>query len=97
MSFYLSQQEARTLLDQGGLVVDVRSVEEYTSGHVPGTLNLPLHHLPVLSKERIAKGRPLLLCCASGARSAIAVEFLRPQGYDAHNLGSWVSHPDFSS
>ena len=96
MGAHLSRGEARNLLEQGGLVVDVRSAEEYSSGHGPDTLNLPLHLLPVLAEERIPWDRPLLLCCASGARSAAALAFLLPQGYDAHNLGSWVSHPHLS-
>ncbi len=96
MSSFLSREEAQNLMKQGGLVVDVRSVEEYTAGHAPETLNLPLHILPVLAEERIPKDRPLLLCCASGARSAMAVAILLPQGYEAYNLGSWISHPHLS-
>ena len=96
MSFFLEPSEARTLLDQGGLVVDVRSAPEYQGGHVPGSIHLPLHLLPVLAQERLPKDRALLLCCESGARSHQAVHFLRQQGYDAHNLGPWTFHPDFS-
>ena len=96
MSLQLSREAAQNLLDQGGLVVDVRSVAEYATGHAPASLNLPLHLIPVLANERIPKGKPLLLCCASGARSAMALEFLKPQGYDAHNLGPWDCHPDLS-
>ena len=96
MSSFLSLDEARNLMDKCGLVVDVRSVEEYTRGQAPGSLNLPLHLIPVLARERIPKNRPLLLCCASGARSALAAELLEPRGYEVYNLGPWVSHPDFS-
>jgi len=96
MSACLSMEEARTLMAKGGLVVDVRSVAEYTDVHAPGSLNLPLHLLPVLATERIPKDRPLLLCCASGARSAMAAEYLKPQGYEVYNLGPWLSHPDLT-
>lgn len=96
MSFFLSRAEARNLLDAGALVVDVRSVPEYQMGHVEGSLHVPLHLIPVLAGERLPKDRPLLFCCESGARSAQAVHYLRHQGYDAHNLGPWTFHPDFS-
>lgn len=96
MSFLLSRAEARELLDAGALVVDVRSAPEYHLGHVEGSLHLPLHLIPVLAGERLPKDRALLFCCESGARSSQAVQFLRRQGYDAHNLGPWTFHPDLS-
>ena len=89
-------EEARNLMARGGLVVDVRSVAEYSGGHAPDSLNLPLHLFPALATERIPRDRPLLLCCASGARSAMAAEYLKPQGYEVHNLGPWLSHPDLT-
>ncbi|HEX9083020.1 MAG TPA: rhodanese-like domain-containing protein [Holophagaceae bacterium] len=96
MSFFLDRDEARNLLDRGGLVVDVRSDLEYRMGHADGSLHLPLHLIPVLAAERLPRDRPLLFCCESGARSSQAVQFLRHQGYDAHNLGPWTFHPDLS-
>lgn len=94
MSYFLNVGQARELLDQGALVVDVRSDMEFQGGHAPESLHLPLHLLPVLAQERLPKDRALLLCCASGARSHQAVSYLRQQGFEAHNLGSWTSHPD---
>jgi rhodanese-related sulfurtransferase len=94
MSYFLNAEQARELLNQGALVVDVRSDMEFQGGHAPGSLHLPLHLLPVLAQERLPKDRALLLCCASGARSQQAVSYLRQQGFEAHNLGSWTFHPD---
>ena len=96
MAFFLQPEQARELLDGGGLVVDVRSAGEFQSGHAPGSLHLPLHLLPVLAQERLPKDRALLLCCESGARSFQAVNHLRRLGFDAHNLGPWTFHPDLS-
>jgi len=92
----LTPDQARRLLEHGGLVVDVRSTQEYAAGHGPNSLNLPLHLLAVLAAERLPKDRPLLVCCESGARSAMAVQYLQPQGYDAHDLGPWYFHPDLA-
>ncbi len=82
------------MLDGGALVVDVRSLEEFESGHAPGSLHLPLHLLPLLARERLPMNHPLLVCCASGARSHMAVQHLQNLGYQAKNLGPWTSHPD---
>ena len=94
MSLFLSQEEAQALLKRGGLVVDVRSTEEFEMGHAPGSQHLPLHILPMLAKERLPMDRPLLVCCVSGARSHMAVLHLRKMGLDAHHLGPWTLHPD---
>ncbi|GLH73901.1 hypothetical protein GETHLI_24030 [Geothrix limicola] len=85
-----SPEAVRALLDRGGLVVDVRSTLEFAAGGLPGSLNLPLHLLPVLAQERLPSDRPLLVCCASGARSAQAVQYLMRRGYEAHDLGPWT-------
>jgi rhodanese-related sulfurtransferase len=96
MSRWISPEDARTLLDDGGLVVDVRSGGEYSAGCIPGSLNLPMHLIPVLAAERLPSDRPLLVCCASGARSAMAVQYLCRLGFQAHDLGPWTFHPDFA-
>ncbi|KAB2887483.1 MAG: rhodanese-like domain-containing protein [Burkholderiaceae bacterium] len=64
------------------LVVDVRSPGEFSSGHVVGAINLPLSHLMEQATSVLPKrDAPLLLCCVSGARSDMAEQWLRAQGY----------------
>ena len=80
-------------LGGAALVVDVRRRSEYDAGHVPGVTNVPLAELP----ERLAdvpKGRPLVLQCQGGTRSAIAASLLLSLGFhDIVNLsggfGAW--------
>jgi len=69
-------------------VVDVRTPGEYASGHLPGAHNIPLGRLDeALPALRTAAGRgALLVVCASGARSAQAVERLAAQGVPAATL-----------
>lgn len=69
-------------------VVDVRSQEEFSNGHVPGSVNIPLNELPN-HLEDIRKMQQVVLCCASGGRSGNAAEFLEKQGIPAVNAGSW--------
>lgn len=93
---FLPQTEARLLLDRGALVVDVRTQDEFRVGHAPGSLHLPLHLVPHLAAERLPADRPLLVCCASGSRSHLAVQHLRGMGYEVQNLGPWTCHPDLT-
>jgi phage shock protein E len=96
MTPLLTRDKVRQLLDRDGVVVDVRSIAEYEMGHVPDSIHLPVHLVPHLAAERLPTDRPLLICCASGARSHMAAQQLRSMGFEAHNLGPWTLHPDLS-
>jgi phage shock protein E len=77
-------------LREGAVVVDVRSPEEFASGHVDGALNVPLSSLGTDIERAVPdKTRPVLVHCLSGARSAIGRRILQSRGYSrVHNLGS---------
>ena len=83
--------DARSWLNKGALVVDVRSEAEFQDRHLPGAMNIPLHRL----KDEIAwrapnKEHPLLLHCLSGGRSGMGTSMLKKLGYQhAFNLGSY--------
>lgn len=87
---------AREYLQHGALVIDVRSAEEFSSGHLSAAVNLPLgdlaHSLPRLAKD---KNQVLLMHCQSGVRSARATSQAKAMGY-AHtfNLGSFARASD---
>ena len=74
----------------GALLVDVRSREEYYSGHVAGSINIPLHLVPVEIKK-LSKETPIVAVCESGARSNQAIHFLKSKGFEAYNGGGWRS------
>lgn len=77
------------LLANGGIILDVRSPAEYNSGHVKGSMNIPLNTLQgQLSK--LKKDKPVITCCASGMRSGSAKAMLSANGFaEVHNGGSW--------
>ncbi len=77
------------MIEGGATIVDVRSPQEYKSGHVPGSVNIPLDQVQnKMSKFKKMEG-PVILCCASGMRSGRATSMLKGAGIDAHNAGSW--------
>lgn len=88
---YKVRKEIPELLQKGAVIVDVRSPSEYAAGHYPGSQNIPLNDLTNRASE-IPKEKPVLLCCASGARSGLAVTVLKQKGYgNALNIGSWTN------
>ena len=73
-----------------GTVVDVRTKEEFSGGHVEGSINIPLQEIENRMDELKNLKKPLVLCCASGGRSGHAAQFLSHHGIDCFNAGSWL-------
>ena len=88
--------EARRLVAAGALLVDVRSREEFSAGHVAGAINLPVQELDRRMSE-LPRDKAMVLYCRSGHRSGRATEMLKAAGYgDVHNLGAmsrWPASP----
>ena len=77
------------LLSQGGQIADVRSVEEFLSGHKDGSINIPLDSLKSKIND-LDKTKPIILCCASGSRSAFAKRTFISNGFEnVYNAGTW--------
>jgi len=74
--------ELPALLSTGEMqLVDVRDQGEWHSGHVAGSVHLPLHRLGDGSQALAATQRPLAVACAAGARAALAASILRRRGH----------------
>jgi rhodanese-related sulfurtransferase len=70
----VTAQELDALLRAGeALVVDVREVDEFAAGHIPGAINMPLSTFQP-SKLPQAEGKTLVLTCLGGKRSAMALD-----------------------
>ena len=79
----IGPQELSKILSDGSgpFLLDVREPHEHAQYNIGGTL-IPLTQLPVRIDELAAfKGKPLVVYCRSGMRSAQAVAFLRHQGF----------------
>ena len=59
-------------------LIDVREIDEYTDGHIPGAINVPLSVLES-SLSKIPSTGIVHMVCRSGARSASACDFLTQQ------------------
>lgn len=70
-------------------IVDVRSTAEFMGGHVVGSINIPLQEMPKRLAE-FKKMESIILCCASGNRSGQATQFLKQNGIECENAGSWM-------
>ncbi|MEW5888836.1 MAG: rhodanese-like domain-containing protein [Pseudomonadota bacterium] len=77
---------------EDAVVVDVREPAEYSQGHIVNARNLPLGQLQKrLTELEKFKDKPIILCCASGNRSASAGATLRKAGFaKVYNLAGGV-------
>lgn len=79
------------LVQQGAVILDVRSPSEYKQGHVKKSVNIPLNELSN-HIEKLKKDTVIITCCASGMRSASAKGILKSNGFsNVYNGGGWNS------
>jgi len=80
------------LMKEGAIILDVRTKGEYGSGHIRGSVNIPVEQLHKSLNKFKDKKRTIITCCESGMRSASAKGILKSNGYvDVHNGGRWMS------
>lgn len=76
---------------QPHVLVDVRTPQEFASGHIAGAVNIPLQELP-RQLDSLPKDQPVVLYCRSGARSSTAAQMLARAGFtEIYDLGGIIS------
>lgn len=75
--------KATRLYNDDALVLDVREDKEFAAGHIPKAKHIPLSQLAGRIKELDKfKGKPVLVTCRSGQRSASACRMLKKAGFE---------------
>lgn len=87
----LTAARLQELRRQGAVILDVRTPGEFAQGHARGARNIPLAELQARLGE-LDRAKPVLACCASGARSGSARAILLKAGFqEVHNVGPWTA------
>ena len=81
----LSPTDARRLVADGALLLDVREDHEWVAGHAPEATHLPMSRIGA-SVSQLPTDRLIVCVCHVGARSAAVAEALTNAGYNAANL-----------
>ncbi|MGR5133370.1 rhodanese-like domain-containing protein [Vibrio alfacsensis] len=75
------------LIEQGAMIVDVRTPQEFSDGHLDNAVNYPLSELDK-HFANVNKDTQIVLYCRSGARSGKAYQHLKSRGFtNLHNAG----------
>ena len=80
----ITAEEAKQIIDseEGYIILDVRTQEEYDQGHIPGAILIPNTEIEARAEEVLTdKDQLILVYCRSGRRSKIAAEALLELGY----------------
>lgn len=78
------------MVAEGAIILDVRSRGEYASGHINGSINIPVDELANQLNKLKDKNKTIITCCASGMRSGSAKNILESKGYTSiYNGGGW--------
>ena len=80
----ITAEEAKQIMDseEGYIILDVRTQEEYNQGHIPGAIVISHEEIAEKAKEVLTeKDQLILVYCRSGRRSKIAAEALVELGY----------------
>lgn len=86
---------AQAKLQEAAQWLDVRTEDEYESGHIEGALNMPLNLLKLKSRL-LNVDHPYIIYCNSGRRSDAAAYFLSAAGFKVLSLNGGFEHADHS-
>jgi len=79
----------RSLVNNGALIIDVRTRDEFKSGNIRGSVNIPLDEISRMVNDLRKKNKAVITCCRSGARSGMAKKILESAGIECYNGGAW--------
>jgi phage shock protein E len=94
-NYLLQPEEFKTKIESGATLIDVRTVEEYASGHITGSLNMDIKNPSFEGNvAMLDKSKTYAVYCASGVRSGQAAELMRKSGFTsvfalAGGIKSW--------
>jgi phage shock protein E len=81
-------------IQSGAQIIDVRTSDEFMDDHYPRARNIPVSELQGRMGEIGPKDGPIVVYCASGARSALAAKLLAAAGFtDVLNAGGLEDMP----
>lgn len=86
-SITMEQFKEKLKNDKDLIVLDVRTPEEVAAGKIENAINIPVQVLEQRINElKSYKGKEILVICRTQNRSAVAVDILKQQGYNAKNV-----------
>ena len=77
------------------VLLDVRTEDEYKTGHIKNSINIPLKDL-IYRISEFNKGDNIVTVCAVGIRAESAKKYFESKGYRVANGGRWTNLKDYT-
>ncbi|MFC7774212.1 rhodanese-like domain-containing protein [Flavobacterium sp. GCM10027622] len=89
LGFGSKTKTIKSYIAKGAVIIDVRTVNEFNSGHIQDSKNIPLDQITNKINAIKNLNKPVIVCCRSGMRSSQATSLLKPHGIEIINGGGW--------
>ena len=95
-SYEINMDELKNKQNEGAVIVDVRSSQEYNEGHLEGAINLPYYEIKKNANNIIQdKGQEIVVYCQEGVRSKQSYKILKRLQYEKvyslyRGLENWI-------
>lgn len=89
MRVAISPREAKTLIDQGAVLLDVRTTDERKLACIPGSMHIPIAELGERRGE-LPRGKIVVTHCHHGVRNLFAANMLRRYGIEAKSMDGGI-------
>jgi rhodanese-related sulfurtransferase len=87
---FFDTTDYKVLIDDGAIIIDVRSPAEFSAGNIENSINVPVGELINKLEYLKDKKQTIIVCCASGVRSGVAKQLLMAKSYqNVINGGGW--------
>ena len=84
-------KKVEEFLNDGAIILDVRTKREWNNGHIKNAMHIPLDQLKHRHPEVSKLNKPIVVVCETGVRSGSATRFLKLKNVNAINGGGWKS------
>lgn len=85
------KRQVEKFINEGAIILDVRTKREWDQGHIKNSIHIPLDQLRERLPEIKRLNKPIITVCESGVRSVKATKFLNLNQVTATNGGGWKS------
>lgn len=91
---YIAPSEVYSLIDDESVyIIDVREIDEYITGHIPGAINIPVGDIDNIYNIVSDKESKVIVYCRSGSRSKVAYDMLISLGYkNVYDMGGILNY-----
>ncbi len=89
--FGRKKQQVEKFINDGAIILDVRTLREWNNGHIKKSIHIPLDQLKDRLPEIKQLNNPIITVCESGVRSAKATKLLNSNQIKTANGGGWKS------